>query len=340
MSNTIYILGIESSCDDTSASIICNDKILTNYIANQQIHSDYGGVVPELASREHQKNIIPVVDRAIKNAGISKEDLHAVAYTKGPGLLGSLLVGSSFSKGFSAGLGIPLLEINHMEAHILAHFIDHEDHKGKPSFPFLNLTVSGGHTQLVLVKDFNKMELIGQTRDDAAGEAFDKCGKLLGLEYPAGPQIDHLAKNGDPGRFKFPKSDTGKFEFSFSGLKTAFLYFLRDELEKDAHFIKHNLADICASLQNNIVEVLTEKLEAAGRELGIEHLGIAGGVSANSQLRRAFIELGKKNEWETYIPRIEFCTDNGAMIAIAGYYKYLAGDYGSLESKPMARYGI
>lgn len=333
-------MGIESSCDDTSASILCNDKILTNYIADQEIHKEYGGVVPELASRAHQKNIIPVVEKAINEAGISKNQLSAIAYAIGPGLLGSLLVGSSFAKGLASGLKIPLLEVNHMEAHILAHFIDHDEHEGKPQFPFLNLTVSGGHTQLVLVRNFTDMELIGETRDDAAGEAFDKCGKLLGLDYPAGPMIDKLSGKGDPSKYKFPKSEISKYEFSFSGLKTAFLYFLRDSLELDKSFIEQNLHDICASLQNNIVEVLIEKLEAAAIDLGVRNIGIAGGVSANSNLRKALIELRKKHHWQTHVPKPEFCTDNGAMIAIAGYYKYLSKEFGSMRSRPMARFSL
>lgn len=340
MSNPIYILGIESSCDDTSAAIICNDKILTNYIANQEIHRNYGGVVPELASREHQKNIIPVVESAINNAGISKNELTAIAYTQGPGLLGSLLVGSSFAKGMAASLGIPIIEVNHMEAHILAHFITHEMQAELPSFPFLNLTVSGGHTQLVLVRDYLEMELIGETKDDAAGEAFDKCGKLMDLDYPAGPMIDILSQSGNPDKYKFPKSNMGKYEFSFSGLKTSFLYFLRDELGKDSSFVQNNLNDICASLQRNIVSVLLEKLEKAANDLGVKQIGIAGGVSANSELRKSLNVLGQKRRWKTFIPKTEYCTDNGAMIAISGYFKYKNQEFSSLESRPLARLNL
>jgi len=331
-------LGIESSCDDTSASVLTNGKILTNFTANQSIHLEYGGVVPELASRAHQKNIIPVVEKAIKDSGISKKDLSAIAYTNGPGLLGSLLVGSSFAKGLASSLNIPLIAINHMEAHILAHFIDtkyeHID------FPFLNLTVSGGHTQLVLVNDDYSMKVIGETKDDAAGEAFDKCGKLLGLGYPAGPLIDKHAKNGNPKKFEFPKSSMQGFNYSFSGLKTAFLYFLQDELKKDEDFVKKNLADLCASLQENIVLVLLQKMKKAAIKYNIKHLGIAGGVSANSRLRSAFEEMGTKHGFKTYIPQFQYCTDNGAMIAMAGYLKFKKQQFASLSSKPNARMAI
>ncbi|MEM7161554.1 MAG: tRNA (adenosine(37)-N6)-threonylcarbamoyltransferase complex transferase subunit TsaD [Bacteroidota bacterium] len=338
MEKPINILGIESSCDDTSVSVIQNGKILTNFTANQNVHLEYGGVVPELASRAHQKNIVPVVSEAIRKAGIEKRDLNAIAYTIGPGLLGSLLVGSSFAKGMAASLNIPLLEINHMEAHILAHFINHalED----ISFPFLNLTVSGGHTQLVIVENDLSMRVIGQTKDDAAGEAFDKCGKLLGLGYPAGPLLDRHAKSGNPKAFEFPKSSMQGFDYSFSGLKTAFLYFLRDEREKEENFIANNLNDLCASLQENIVDVLLSKLRKAARHHGIKSIGIAGGVSANSRLRSAFEELGKKEKWNTYIPDFEYCTDNGAMIAMSGYFKYQNQLFGSLRSKPLARLKI
>lgn len=337
INSSVYILGIESSCDDTSASVLCNGKILTNYTASQKIHIEYGGVVPELASRAHQKNVIPVVEKALKDSGIQKKDLSAIAYTIGPGLLGSLLVGSSFAKGLSASLNIPLLEINHMEAHIFAHFIDNDK---EDLFPFLNLTVSGGHTQLVVINEDLSMKVIGRTLDDAAGEAFDKCGKLMGLDYPAGIHIDNYSKNGDPAKFQFPRSSMEAYDYSFSGLKTAFLYFLQDKLKEDEDFIKNNLNHLCASLQENIVQVLLSKMRKAARAHRINNLGIAGGVSANWRLREAFIEMGKKEKWNTLIPQFEYCTDNGAMIAMAGYLKYLKGDLGDLGAKPNARLSI
>ena len=334
INKTVNILGIESSCDDTSASVLSDGKILTNFTAGQEIHKEYGGVVPELASRAHQKNVIPVIEKAIKDSGFKKEDLTAIAYTIGPGLLGSLLVGSSFAKGMSAALGIPLIEVNHMEAHIFAHLIEH---KTKDIFPFLNLTVSGGHTQLVIVNEDLSMEVIGRSLDDAAGEAFDKCGKLMGLDYPAGPLVDNIATSGNAEKFTFPRSSMRGYDYSFSGLKTAFLYFLQDEITKDKDFVQNNLNDLCASLQENIVTVLLSKMRKAARELKISNLGIAGGVSANSRLRTKFTEMGEKENWKTIIPKFEFCTDNGAMIAMAGFIKYQKQDFGKLNSKPNAR---
>jgi len=333
-----YILGIESSCDDTSAAVLEDNRMLANIIANQEVHRKYGGVVPELASRAHQQNIIPVVDTALKTAGIKGGQLHAVAFTRGPGLLGSLLVGTSFAKAYALGLNIPLIEVDHLKAHILAHFIS----SGKPdatvpSFPFLCLTVSGGHTQLVVMKDFNSMEIIGNTLDDAAGEAFDKAAKIMGLPYPGGPVIDRLAKEGDPHRFSFPKPAIPELNFSFSGLKTSILYFLRDELKKDDQFIKKNKNDLCASIQNTIVSILMDKLVLAAKQTGISEIGIAGGVSANSEIRHRLQLAGKEHGWKVYIPEFEFTTDNAAMIAMAGYQKYLQGDYADQSVTPYAR---
>lgn len=331
MTDKIYILAIESSCDDTSAAILCNNKVLSNYVANQQIHSIYGGVVPEFASRAHQQNIVPVVDASLKKAGITKEKIDGIAYTQGPGLLGSLLVGGSFAKGFSMALGKPLIEINHMQAHILAHFID--DGSPIPEFPFLCLTVSGGHTQIVLIKNFFEMEVIGSTQDDAAGEAFDKVAKILGLPYPGGKEIDVLAKKGNPNAFEFAKSKMSGFDFSFSGIKTSVLYFLRKKLKENEKFVEENLADICASFQTAVIDSLLEKLKLASEEYNINRIAIAGGVSANSELRE---RLQRKN-WEVFIPAFEYCTDNAAMIGIAGYYKMLEKDFASINSKPSAR---
>ncbi len=331
----INILGIESSCDDTSASILQNGVVLSNCVANQEAHKLYGGVVPEVASRAHQANIIPVVDMAIKKAGISKKDIHAVAFTRGPGLMGSLIVGVSFAKAFALSLDIPMIEVNHMKAHVLAHFAEDP----KPTFPFLCLTVSGGHTQIVLVKDFLDMEVIGHTLDDAAGEAFDKTGKLLGLDYPAGPLVDKYAKQGQP-VFPFPEPRIPDLNFSFSGLKTSILYFLKRNLKKDPQFIETNLADICASVQDRIVSILINKLKKAAKQTGIKEVAIAGGVSANSGLRTAFQATGKNLGWNTYIPRFEFCTDNAAMIAVTGYYKYLKKDFVGQEVEPVARMKI
>ena len=333
-----YILGIESSCDDTSAAVLANNKILANIIANQEVHRKYGGVVPELASRAHQQNIIPVVNTALINAGINKQQLNAVAFTRGPGLLGSLLVGTSFAKSFSLGLGIPLIEVDHLQAHILAHFIQNiEGSRPVPSFPFLCLTISGGHTQIVLIKDYLQTEIIGKTIDDAAGEAFDKAAKILGLPYPGGPVIDRLAADGDPYRFSFPKPKIAGLNFSFSGLKTSFLYFIRDELLKDSNFIQKNLNDLCASIQHVIVGILMDKIKESVRQTGVKEIAIAGGVSANSLMRNRLKETGEAMNWKVFIPEVQFTTDNAAMIAIAGYYKYLKKDFADQRAVPYAR---
>lgn len=332
MTEEKYILAIESSCDDTSAAILCNNKVLSNNVANQEIHSIYGGVVPEFASRAHQQNIVPVVDACIKKTGIHREMIDAVAYTKGPGLLGSLLVGGSFAKGFSMALGKPLIEVNHMQAHILAHFID--DGSPIPQFPFLCLTVSGGHTQIVLVKDYFDMEVIGTTQDDAAGEAFDKVAKILGLPYPGGREIDLLAKKGNPKAFEFARSKMPGFDFSFSGIKTSVLYFLKKEVAKNDKFIEENLENICASFQKCVIDSLLEKLALASNKYNINRIAIAGGVSANSELRE---RLKSEKNWEVFIPAFEYCTDNAAMIGIAGYYKLLRQDFADIHSKPSAR---
>jgi N6-L-threonylcarbamoyladenine synthase len=322
----IIILGIESSCDDTSAAILKNGEILSNIVAGQKVHEKFGGVVPELASRAHQQNIIPTVDTAIKEAGISKKDIHAVAFTRGPGLLGSLIVGTSFAKSFALGRNIPLVEVNHMQGHILAHFIKNpEGHY--PNFPFICMTVSGGHTQIVLVKDYFEMEIIGETVDDAAGEAFDKAAKILGLPYPGGPLIDKYAKEGNAEKFQFPISNIQDYNFSFSGLKTNILYFLQKELAKDSAFIEKNLNDICASYQHTIIKTLFKKLVLAAREYKINDVAIAGGVSANSLLRSELERIGKEEGWNTFIPSFQFCTDNAGMIAIAGYYKFLKKEF-------------
>ena len=337
----VYILGIESSCDDTSASVLMDNVVLSNIIANQQVHKDFGGVVPELASRAHQQNIIPVIDKALKNANISKSELNAVAFTRGPGLLGSLLVGTSFSKAFSLGLDIPLIEINHLKAHILAHFIlQPGKEKSLPQFPFLCLTVSGGHTQIVMVKGYNEMQIIGQTIDDAAGEAFDKAAKILGLDYPGGPLIDKYAQQGNPEAFVFAKTNIPDLNFSFSGLKTSFLYFLRDKLKEDPDFMKNNMADLCASIQAAIVNTLMIKLKLASRQTGITEIAIAGGVSANSGLRKAISDMQESAGWKVHIPEFQFTTDNAAMIAVAGYYKYLEGTFAGQNVTPYSRGGI
>lgn len=333
-----YILGIESSCDDTSAAVLQNTKILANVIANQNVHKFYGGVVPELASRAHQQNIIPVIHKALDLAKIQKNQLHAVAFTNGPGLLGSLLVGASFAKSFSMALGIPLIEVNHMHAHILAHFIDDPAQEQKPEFPFLCLTVSGGHTQIMLIHDHFKMEVIGQTIDDASGEAFDKAAKIMGLPYPGGPQIDKLAALGDPNRFAFPHPKIPDLNYSFSGLKTSILYFLRDKLKEDSGFIEQNKEDLCASIQHTIIEILMEKLRKAAQQTGIRHVAIAGGVSANSGLRQAMLGEKERSGWQVYIPKFEYSTDNAAMIAITGYFKYLRQDFAHQKITPFARY--
>jgi len=327
------ILGIESSCDETSAAICADGRILSNVIANQTIHEAYGGVVPELASRVHQQNIVPAVQQALLNANVSKNDVDAVAFTRGPGLLGSLLVGVSFAKAFALGKNIPLIEVNHMQAHVLAHFIGAH----KPSFPFLCLTVSGGHTQIVLVKDYFDMQVIGQTLDDAAGEAMDKTSKILGLPYPGGPLIDKYARLGNPDAYRFPEPQIPGLNFSFSGLKTAILYFVRDQVAADPDFIQKNLNDICASVEKRIATILLNKLERAAREYGIKELALAGGVSANTGLRQGLIALGQKNGWQSFIPKMEYCTDNAAMIAIAGYFKFLKGDFAEQNIAPLAR---
>lgn len=340
MSKPIIILGIESSCDDTSAAILKDGKILANIVADQSIHKLYGGVVPELASRAHQKNIIPVVDQAIKQAGITKKDISAIAYTRGPGLMGSLLVGTSFSKAFALGLNIPLIEVNHMQGHILAHFIDDGNEQNKPAFPFICLTVSGGHTQIVLVKDFFDMTILGETIDDAAGEAFDKAAKIMGIPYPGGPLIDKYAKEGNRNAFKFSKPQIPALDFSFSGLKTGFMNFINNEKAKNENFVSENKADICASIQSTIIDILLSKLKKAAKQNDIRQIAIAGGVSANSQLRAELNELKNELDWKVFIPKFEYCTDNAAMIAITGYYKYLKKDFGNQQATPSARYAL
>ena len=334
-----YILGIESSCDDTSAAVSLNTQILSNVIATQKIHELYGGIVPELASRAHLKNIIPVVSEAIKQAGITLNDLDAIAFTKGPGLLGSLLVGTSFAKALSLSLNKPLIDVHHMKAHIMAHFIDNERNR-KPSFPFLCLTVSGGHTQIVKVSSFQKMEVIGSTIDDAAGEAFDKCGKIMGLSYPGGPLIDKLAQIGDPMRFQFAKPKVDGLNYSFSGLKTSFLYFIQSETKKNKEFVQENLTDLCASLQQTILDILCIKLEKAVQQEGINEIAIAGGVSANLGLRVRLKTYEKTKGWKVYIPEFQFCTDNAGMIAVAGYYHYLASEFTDLSVYSEARISL
>jgi len=335
----IYILGIESSCDDTSAAILCNDKILSNVVANQKIHAAYGGVVPELASRAHQQNIVPVVHQAIEKAGISKKQLSAVAFTRGPGLMGSLLVGTSFAKSLAFGLNIPLIDVNHMQAHILAHFISEENHK-KPPFPFLAMTISGGHTQIVKVSNHFEMEVLGETIDDAVGEAYDKSGKVLGLGYPAGPEIDKLAQLGNPKAFRFTKPKVDGLNFSFSGLKTAILYFVQRETKTNPNFVKDNLNDICASIQYTIIGILMDKLKLAAKQTGIKHIAIGGGVSANTGIRKALEDAEHKIGWTTYIPKFEYTTDNAAMIAIVGYLKYLEKDFSDFDVMATARLKI
>lgn len=335
---TITILGIESSCDDTSAAVIQNAKICSNIIANQEVHKAFGGVVPELASRAHQQNIVPVVNEALKIANISKEELDAIAFTRGPGLMGSLLVGTSFSKSLALALDIPLIEVNHMQGHIMAHFID--EGQEMPSFPFLCLTVSGGHTQIVLVKDHFKMEVLGETIDDAAGEAFDKSAKILGLPYPGGPLIDKYAKEGNAKAFTFTKPKVGDLEFSFSGLKSNILQLIQREERKNPDFIKENLVDLCASIQHTIITILLEKIDNAVEQTGINQIAIAGGVSANSGLRTALKERENTHKWKTFIPKFEYCTDNAAMIAIVGYYKFLRKEFADSSATAQARMKI
>jgi len=332
------ILGIESSCDDTSASIIKNNTILSNVIASQSVHEDYGGVVPELASRAHQQNIVPVVYKALKDAGITVSEINAIAFTRGPGLMGSLLVGTSFAKGFALARNIPLIEVDHLQAHVLAHFIQEPGEKKQvPSFPFLCLLVSGGNSQIIKVNSHLDMEIVGQTIDDAAGEAFDKCAKVMGLPYPGGPLIDKYAKLGNPGAFQFSKPRIVDYDYSFSGLKTSFLYFLRDKMKQDADFINNNRNDLCASLQKTIVDILMDKLIKASNDTGIKEIALSGGVSANSGLRNALEQRTGKSGWKTYIPKLSYTTDNAAMIGITGYYKFLKGDFTSQDAAPYAR---
>ncbi len=341
MDKMVTILGIESSCDDTSAAIVRDGVILSNVIASQAVHERYGGVVPELASRAHQQNIIPVVHDALKQAGIDKSELSAIAFTRGPGLLGSLLVGASFAKGFTSALNIPMVDVNHLQAHVLAHFIkEDENDTAQPSFPFLCLLVSGGNSQIILVKSHHDMQIIGQTIDDAAGEAFDKCAKVMGLGYPGGPIVDKLAKQGNPGRFAFSKPHIAGYDYSFSGLKTSFLYFLRDALKTDPDFIGKNKEYLCASLQKTIVDILMNKLYRAAKDLKITEVAVAGGVSANSGLRAAFEEYSRRYGWKTHIPKFAYTTDNAAMVAISGYYKYLKGEFCGYDAAPYARVSI
>ena len=333
---TVNILALECSCDETSASVITDGRVLSNTILSQSVHELYGGVVPELASRAHQQHIISVVRQALRDAKIILNDINAIAFTRGPGLLGSLLVGISFAKGLSLAMNVPLIAVNHMQAHILAHFIEDP----KPALPFLCLTISGGHTQLVLVKDHLDMSIVGETQDDAVGEAFDKIAKMLGFPYPGGHLIDKHAKSGDSQKFKFPITVMPKYDYSFSGIKTAVLYFLRDQLKNDKAFIEKNLNDLCASIQQTLVDMLLEKLVACAKSLGISEIAIAGGVAANSRVRQSIEELAVRNQWNTYIPRLEYCTDNAAMIGMAGYYKYLANDLSNLNISPDARLKI
>lgn len=338
---TVYILGIESSCDDTSCAVIKNELLLSNVTANQSIHQQYGGVIPELASRDHQKNIVPVVDAALKKADVTLSQLSAIAVTRGPGLSGSLLVGLSFAKSLSLALHIPLVEVNHMQGHILAHFVkEEEDTMASPTFPFLCLTVSGGHTQIVKITNHLQFELLAETEDDAVGEAFDKAAKILGLPYPGGPLIDKYAKLGDATKYKFPMPQLKNNNYSFSGVKTAFLYFIQEQTKQNTNFIEDNINDICASYQAHLIKYLLKNLLAVSKETGIKQIAIAGGVSANSGLRRELKLLGKKHQWQTYIPKFEYCTDNAAMIAITGYYKFLNKEFCGLEVTPLARYSI
>ena len=344
MKETI-ILAIESSCDDTSAAVIKDGLLMSNVTASQGVHEEFGGVVPELASRAHQLNIVPVVDAALRRANVTADQLSAIAFTRGPGLLGSLLVGTSFAKGLALSQNIPLVEVNHLQAHILAHFIetigDRQLAMGNgekaPNFPFLCLLVSGGNSQIVLVKDHYTMEIIGQTIDDAAGEAFDKCAKIMGLPYPGGPWIDRLAKEGNAEAFQFAKPHIPEYNYSFSGLKTSFLYFLRDQLKENPDFIEENKADLCASLQKTIIDILINKLKKAAKDLGVKEIAVAGGVSANSGLRDAPIDLGRRHRWKVHIPPFAYTTDNAAMVAQAGYYKYLKGEFCPVDAAPYAK---
>ena len=338
MGKPTNILAIESSCDDTSAAVLRDGFLLSNVIASQKVHEMYGGVVPELASRAHQQNIVPTVHEAIRQANIDKKDISAIAFTRGPGLLGSLLVGTSFAKGLSLSLNVPLIEVNHLQAHILAHFIQTEEEKKElPQFPFLCLLVSGGNSQIVLVKSPKEMEIIGQTIDDAAGEAFDKCAKVMGLPYPGGPIIDRLAKEGDPKAFLFNKPQIANYDYSFSGLKTSFLYLLRDELKKNPNFVEENKNDLCASLQQTVVDILMNKLKRAAKDLGIKRVAVAGGVSANSSLRAAFEDHAQRYKWQIFLPQLSYSTDNAAMVAMAGYFKFLDGDFCDISLPPFSR---
>lgn len=333
-----YLLAIESSCDDTSASVLYNNKVLSNEVANQEVHKQYGGVVPELASRAHLQNIVPVVAQALKKAGVHKEQLSAIAFTRGPGLMGSLLVGTSFAKSMSMGLGIPLIEVNHMQAHILAHFID--EGQAKPQFPFLALTISGGHTQIVKVKSFFEMEVLGETLDDAVGEAFDKTAKILGLPYPGGPLIDRYAQEGNPKAFSFSQPNIQGLNFSFSGLKTGILYFIQKQTQEDPAFVEKHLADICASVQETIISILMKKVKKAVQQTGIKQVAIGGGVSANSGIRKALKAMGEQYSWETFVPKFDYCTDNAAMVGIVGYYKFLEGQFSAQAVTAQPRLSI
>ena len=337
----IYILGIESSCDDTSAAVIKNGVLLSNVTASQAVHEAYGGVVPELASRAHQQNIVPVVDQALKRAGVEREQLNAIAFTRGPGLMGSLLVGASFAKGMAASLGIPMIDVNHLHGHVLAHFIHTpDDDYQSPDFPFLCLLVSGGNSQIVLVNSYKDMEIIGQTIDDAAGEAIDKCSKVMGLGYPGGPIIDRLARQGNPDAFTFSKPNIAGYDYSFSGLKTSFLYSLKEWLKDDPDFIEHHKNDLAASLEKTIVDILMKKLRLAAKNLKINQVAVAGGVSANNGLRNAFRDYSKRYGWEIFIPKFSYTTDNAAMIAITGYFKYKDKDFCPMEAPAYSRVGV
>ena len=336
--NQLLILGIESSCDDTSAAVLRGNTLLSNVIASQAVHKEYGGVVPELASRAHEQNILPVVSEAIKRAGISANDLDAIAFTRGPGLLGSLLVGVNYAKGLAMSLGIPMVEVNHLHAHVMAHFIEEKDEEHQsPEYPFLCLLVSGGNSQIILCHSPYKMEIVGQTIDDAAGEAFDKCAKVMGLGYPGGPIVNRLANEGNPHAFKFAKPNVPSYDYSFSGLKTSFLYTLRDEIKLNPNFVEENKEDLCASLQYTVIEILMKKLRLAAKELKIKHIAVAGGVSANTGLREAFVDHARRYDWSIYIPKFAYTTDNAAMVAMSGHYNYLEGKQNEMDTVPYAR---
>jgi len=336
--NQLLILGIESSCDDTSAAVLRGNTLLSNVIASQAVHKEYGGVVPELASRAHEQNILPVVSEAIKRAGISANDLDAIAFTRGPGLLGSLLVGVNYAKGLAMSLGIPMVEVNHLHAHVMAHFIEEKDEEHQsPEYPFLCLLVSGGNSQIILCHSPYKMEIVGQTIDDAAGEAFDKCAKVMGLGYPGGPIVNRLANEGNPHAFKFAKPNVPGYDYSFSGLKTSFLYTLRDEVKLNPNFVEENKEDLCASLQYTVIEILMKKLKLAAKELKIKHVAVAGGVSANTGLREAFVDHARRYGWSIYIPKFAYTTDNAAMVAMSGHYNYLEGKQNEMDTVPYAR---